>query len=395
MRNIQDTIVPAIGPDGHLKEMFLLDPRVTYLNHAAYGATPKPVFERFQQWQLELEREPVDFLSRHFTERMAYSRSVLARYLNTDRDNIVYVANGTTGVNIIARSLQLGAGDEVLTSDHEHGGIERLWQFTSQKRGFSMVQRRMPLPLTTHEEFVEYFWAGVTDRTKAILLSHFTSPTAMVFPVAEICQRARAKGILTVIDGSHVPGQLPLDLNALAADFYVGILHKWLCAPKGCAFMYADPKVQGLLEPLIVSWGWKPRNPGPSKYVDYHEWQGSRDISEYLAVPDAIEFQEKHNWDEVRRQCRELARFAQLEVTKLSGVPPYHVDRPEWRGQVVCAQLPSGCDSEWLRNELRFRYNIDVSTDIFYGQPRIRISVQGYNAIGDVERLLAALRRLL
>jgi isopenicillin-N epimerase len=378
-----------------LKDLFLLDPEVTYLNHGAYGATPRPVFEAYQRWQLELEREPVDFLSRYATERLARSRAALAQYLDTERDNLVYVSNGTTAMNIVARSLWVGPGDEVLTSDHEHGGIDRLWRFMRQKLGFTYVKRRIPLPVTTHAEFVEHFWAGVTPRTKVILLSQLTSPTSLVFPVAEICARARRAGIVTVIDGSHVPGQLPLSLRELDPDFYVGILHKWVCAPKGCAFLYARPDAQPRLDPLIVSWGWEPKVPGPSKYVEYHEWQGSRDISSFLAVPDALEFQARHDWDAVRARCKELAAYAQREISALAGTTPYHPDRPEWYGQIVCARLPRDTDDKLLLRRLRFDYGIDVSVDRFDDWPRIRVSIQGYNDVGDVERLLSALRRLL
>jgi isopenicillin-N epimerase len=384
-----------IGPDGSLRKFFLLDPAVIYLNHAAYGATPRPVFESFQRWQLELERQPVDFLSRYSTERLAHARAVLADYLDTDRDNLVYVANGTTGLNIVARSIPAGSGDEVLTSDHEHGGIDRLFRFTAGKKGFEYVRREIPIPVTTHEAFIDRFWAGVTSRTKVILLSHFTSPTSLLFPVKEICRRARAAGIYTIIDGSHVPGQFALSLRELDPDFYVGILHKWVCAPKGCAFLYARPSVQSLLEPLIVSWGWAPKNPGPSKFVDFHEWQGSRDISEYLAAPDAIAFQAEHDWDRVRTQCRELALYAQREVTRLTGVPPYH-STPEWAGQVVCAQLPQHIGNpDDFKTRLRFDHNIEVSVDVFRNQPRLRISIQGYNTIEDVHALLDALKDVL
>jgi isopenicillin-N epimerase len=389
------TVSTRVGPDGSLKRYFLLDPNIVYLNHAAYGATPKPVFDCFNQWQLELEREPVDFLSRYFTERLAHSRQILAHYLDTDRDNLVYVSNGTTGLNIVARSLRLSGKDELLTSDHEHGGIDRLFRFMSEKLGFSYIRREMPIPMTTHDDFVEHFWAGVTPRTRVILLSHFTSPTAMAFPVSKIIRRAREAGIMTVIDGSHVPGQFTLSLRELDPDFYVGILHKWLCAPKGCAFLYARPNVQALLEPLIVSWGWAPKNPGPSKFIDYHEWQGSRDISEFLAVPEAITFQEKHDWNRVRVECRALARYAQKEIEKLTGIPPYHSDMPEWFGQVVCAPLPPSVRPDPLKNQLRFEYNIEVSIDIFRGSPRIRVSIQGYNTQEDVHCLLQALKELL
>jgi len=387
----------AVRRASPLKELFLLDPAVTYLNHAAYGATPKPVFEKFQEWQLELERQPVDFLSRYSTERLAHSRATLAEYVGTERDNLVYAANGTTALNIVARSLPAGPGEEVLTSDHEHGGIDRLFRYMSGKLGFDYVRREIRVPVGNHAEFVEHFWEGVTARTKVILLSHFTSPTSLLFPVKEICRRARERNIITIIDGSHVPGQFPLSIRDIDPDFYCGILHKWLCAPKGCAFLYARPTAQSMADPLIVSWGWAPKNPGPSKFVDYHEWQGSRDVSEYLAVPAAIEFQRAHNWDAVRQRCIELAGWAQSEVTKITKVPAYHdlADGAEWRGQVVCAQLPAGIQPDEFKNRLRFEHSIEVSVDAHRNWPRIRISVQGYNSEADIEHLLDALKKLL
>jgi len=381
----------AIG----FKEPFLLDPKVVYLNHGAYGATPRPVFESYQRWQRLLELEPVDFLSRNGTARLAASRARLAHYLGTERDNLVYVNNGTVGLNIVARSLRLGPGDELLTTDHEHGGIDRLFRFMAQKLGFTLVKRTIPLPVTTHAAFVDHFMAGVTPRTKAILLSHLTSPTSLVFPVKEVCALARAANILTIIDGSHVPGQLPLVLPQIDADFYVGILHKWLCAPKGCAFLYARPSAQELLDPLVVSWGWEPKNPGPSKFVEYHEWQGSRDFSAYLAVPDAIDFQAAHAWDKVRVACRALALKAQAAVSELFDLEPYHPPLPEWHGQIVCARLPPHVDDVAILHSLRHDYDIDVSVDRFGGLPRVRISIQAYNEENDVDRLLTAMRKLI
>jgi isopenicillin-N epimerase len=242
---------------------------------------------------------------------------------------------------------------------------------------------------------VEAFWAEVTPKTRVILISQITSPTALVFPVAEICARARRAGIITVVDGSHVPGQLPLSLRTLDPDFYVGILHKWLCAPKGCAFLYARPTAQPLLDPLVVSWGWEPKNPGPSKFVEYHEWQGSRDISQFLSVPAAIAFQREHDWDEVRVRCKALAAHAQREISALTGLQPYHPDLPEWYGQIVCARLPAHIDDLALLHRLRYEYNIDVSVDRFNNLPRIRVSIQGYNDLNDVERLLDVLGRIL
>ena len=210
----------------HLKKQFLLDPDIIFLNHGSFGATPKPVFDAYQSWQRELERQPVEFLDRRFAERMATSRAVLANYLGTQRDHLVYVTNATVGVNLVARSLDLGIGDEVLSTNHEYGACDRVWRFLSQKRGFAYISQPISMPIASAEDFVEQLWQGVTTRTKIIYLSHITSPTAVIFPVAEVCHRAREQAILTVVDGAHAPGQIHLDLEKIGADFYTGNLHK-------------------------------------------------------------------------------------------------------------------------------------------------------------------------
>ncbi len=283
-----------------LREHFLLDPEVTYLNHGSFGATPASVFQAYQDWQRELERQPVEFLGRRHNDLMLSARTALAEYVGTTASNVVYTQNVTISINIVARSLDLGPGDEVLTSDHEYGACDRAWRFLSRKHGFTYVRRAVPVPLSSASELVEEFWRGVTAHTRLIFLSHITSPTAITLPVTEICERARAAGIHTVIDGAHAPGQLPLDLSALGVDFYGANLHKWLCAPKGAGFLYARPEVQHLLEPLVVSWGYESDTPSGSTFIDHHEWWGTRDIAAFLAVPAAIKFQQEHDWLRVR-----------------------------------------------------------------------------------------------
>ena len=185
----------------HLKEQFLLDPNVVFLNHGSFGATSKPVFRAYQDWQRELECQPVEFLGRRATGLLAESRAALADYLGTQRDNLVYVTNATVGVNIVARSLQLGPGDEVLTTNHEYGACDRTWRFLAQKQGFSYINQPIRMPLTAREDFVEQLWQGVTAQTRVIFLSHITSPTAGIFPVDEVCRLARAQGLLTLWTG--------------------------------------------------------------------------------------------------------------------------------------------------------------------------------------------------
>jgi isopenicillin-N epimerase len=210
----------------NIKEKFLLDPAVTFLNHGSFGATPKPVFKEYQRWQRELEKQPVEFLGRRINGLLADSRAVLRKYLGTHADNLIYTQNVTISLNIVARSLELGANDEVLATDHEYGALDRTWRFLSKEHGFRYVNQHIELPLTSEEKFIEDFWRGVTSRTRVIFLSHITSPTAIIFPVKEIIHRARKAGIVTIIDGAHVPGQLSLHLDSLGADFYGGNLHK-------------------------------------------------------------------------------------------------------------------------------------------------------------------------
>ena len=212
-----------------LKQHFLLDPSVTFLNHGSFGATPKPVFNEYQRWQRELEKQPVEFLGRRITGLLAESRAALGNYLGTHADNLVYTQNVTISLNIVARSLALGSGDEVLATDHEYGAMDRTWRFLSKEYGFRYINQHIEMPVTTEEKFIDDFWSGVTPCTRVIFMSHITSPTAIIFPVKEIIQRAREAGIITVIDGAHVAGQIPLHLDSLGADFYDGNLHKYIC----------------------------------------------------------------------------------------------------------------------------------------------------------------------
>jgi len=189
----------------NLKQHFLLDPSVTFLNHGSFGATPKPVFKEYQRWQRELENQPVEFLGRRHNDLMRASRAALGKYLGASAENLVYAQNATIALNVAAHSLELGAGDEVLSTDHEYGALDRTWRFLSKERGFTYINR--PVDLTSQAAFIESFWRGVTARTRVVFLSHITSPTATIFPIERIIQRARAKGIITIIDGAHAPGQ--------------------------------------------------------------------------------------------------------------------------------------------------------------------------------------------
>jgi isopenicillin-N epimerase len=385
-----------------IKDLFLLDPRVIFLNHGSFGACPRPVFEVYQAWQRELERQPVEFLGRRATDLMANAREQLAIYLGASADELVYFSNPTTAINMIARSLDLKPGDEILATDHEYGAMDRTWRFICSQTGANYVQTPCPLPMTTPTAFVEGFWKGVNEHTRVIFISHITSPTALIFPVEEICRRARQAGILSVIDGAHAPGQIPLNLTTLGADIYTGACHKWLMAPKGAAFLYARREVQPRLMPLVVSWGFESIHPSQSQFIDYHEWQGTRDLAAFLSVPAAIEFQSTHNWETVRQDCHRLAVQTRRRINTLTGLEAVCPDEYSqfeathaWFRQMFLARLPDEVDLEQMKRRLYTEHHIEAPLIDWNQQKFIRVSIQGYNDQGNVDALLGVLSSLL
>jgi isopenicillin-N epimerase len=372
-----------------LREQFLLDPTVTFLNHGSFGATPRVVFDEYQRWRLEMEREPVDFLSRRSPGLLLEARQALAAYLCTSADSLVYVTNATTGLNVVARSLALKPGDEVLATDHEYGALNMTWEFLCEKAGARYVRRPIPLPITgSREQVASEFMEGVTHRTRAVFLSHITSPTAVVLPVKEICALARQAGILTIVDGAHAPGQVPLDLEDLGADVYAGNNHKWLCSPKGSGFLYVRPEQQGWVESLPISWGWQ----GEHTFVTRNERQGTRDLAAYLATPAAIRFQAEHDWDTVRARCHELAREARRRVAERWGFEPICPDSPEWFAQMIALPVPH--DHRTLRDRLWEEFRIEAVVSPWEEYSLLRLSFQGYNTYEDLERVLGALEKI-
>jgi isopenicillin-N epimerase len=376
-----------------LRQRFLLDPSVTFLNHGSFGATPRQVFQVYQHWQRELERQPVEFLGRRFSTLMGAARLSLGDFLGTDAENLIYTTNATDSLNIVSRSLSLGPGDEVLGTDHEYGALDRTWRFLAKERGFAYINQPIPVPMTTIEAFMADLWKGVTHRTRVIFLSHITSPTALIFPVQQVIQRAHQAGILTVIDGAHAPGQIPLRLDDLGVDFYGGNLHKWLCAPKGAGFLYARPGVQYLLKPLVVSWGYEAEVPGSSKFIDQHEWTGTRDIAAFLSVPAAIEFQCENDWEKIQRACHELLCEAQDRICIMNGAPP--ISDNSWFMQFATIPLPEVINTARLKNRLYEEYRIEVPMFLWNGRKFIRVSIQGYNTQRDIEKLVGALEKLV
>ncbi len=375
-----------------LRSSFLLDPNVIYLNHGSFGACPQPVFDAYQMWQRQLEREPVQFLGVQAPRLLRTAREALAVHVGCRADDVVFFPNPTTAINMVARSLNLQPGDEILTTDHEYGAMDRTWRFICQHTRAKIVRQTLPLPLEPTEQVVDRIWAGVSSRTRVVFLSHITSQTALTLPVADICARARQAGIISIIDGAHAPGQIPLDLGSLGVDIYTGACHKWLCAPKGSAFLYARAEVQPSLDPLVVSWGWEAEKPSGSVFIDHQEWQGTRDLAAFLSVPAAIEFQDHHDWPAVRAACHAMAvRWRTLLNQTLGQEAICEQDRFH---QMFTVQLPVS-DPEAFQRRLFDEAHIEVPVFRWNDGAWMRVSVQAYNRPSDFEALMEALDALL
>lgn len=385
----------------NLARHFLIREDVTFLNHGSFGACPRPVFETYQAWQLELEREPVEFLGRKLTENMRLPREILAAELGTTAENIVGVTNATTGLNIVARSLDLKPGDQILTTDHEYSALEKTWAFVARKTGAEIVVVNIPMPLETEAQFTEALLAGMTERTRVLFLSHITSATALVFPIERIVAEARSRGIFSVIDGAHAPGHIPLALDTLGADFYAGNCHKWMMAPKGSAFLHARPEVQSLLDPLVISHGWTAQSKDPgakgafgnSPFVDEIEMQGTRDPAPWLAVPAALKFRAENDWWAITRHCSALAQETAARVAAMTGLPPLSAEI--FRAPQMAAMPIPECDPPEVHKTLFERYGIEIPVYRWQDRCIARVSVQGYNSRPQMDKLVNALGEIL
>lgn len=383
----------------NLKSLFRLDPDVTFLNHGSYGACPRAVFSAYQGWQELLERQPVAFMNaRHLGKRFAEVREALGKELGAPADDLVAVPNATAGLNAVARSLPLNPGDEILMSDHEYNALHKTWDYVTAKTGAIVRKVTIPLPLRSEAAFTQAVLAGITEKTRVLFLSHITSPTALLFPIERAVKAARAQGIWTVIDGAHAPGHIPLDLSSLGADFYAGNCHKWLMAPKGSAFLYARPEVQDLIDPAVISHGWSSdrANPGPFGYTafqDRFQYQGTRDHAAFLSVPAAIDFRYQQGWNEVAARCRDLALETASRLQDLYALEA--ISTPEFSAPQMIAMPIPGCDTAALYERLKSEFGIEIPVFRWNDRCFVRVSVQGYNSMSDLDHLCQALPKIL
>lgn len=381
-------------PSSSIRDQFLLRPDITFLNFGSWGACPKPVFERYQQFQLELEQEPVLFFTQTGLQHVEKARQALGEYLDADADDLVFVTNPSYAVNIIAKSFALGAGDEVLTTEWEYGACDRTWQYYCDRAGARYVKQPIRLPLQSQDDFVAQFLQGVTKRTKLIFLSHITSSTAIRFPVEKIVAEAKKLGIMTFVDGAHAPAQVPLRLRSLGADIYTGACHKWMMTPKGSSFLYVRKEHQALFDPLVISWGYKADKPSHSLFLDYHQQQGTRDFSAFCCIPAAISFMKEHNWEEVSSQCRQLVLNNAMRFCNLLGAEPLLPLDDFFVRQLLSIPIRTQ-EPELLKARLYEEHRIQIPVMRHGDRVFIRYSIQAFNSQEDLDRLEQALLQIL
>ena len=378
-----------------MRNQFLLAPDLIFLNHGSFGACPREVLEVQQRWQMEMERNPVEFLGRRSAGLLLQARTALAQALGASADELVFVPNSTTCVSVVARSFPLQPGDEVLTTDLEYGACDAAWQHVCAQAGAVYRRIKIPLPFD-RESLTKHLLSAASRKTRLITFCHITSSTALIFPAAEICAAARERGIATFVDGAHAPGQIPVDLDAINADFYVGNCHKWLCAPKGSAFLHARSEHHAMLEANVFSWGYAEGTDEQTGFDDFlgttlferrMQWQGTQDISAWLAVPAALDFQKRHDWPAVQVRCHALAKIALDKLTERFATQPIAEDE-DW-AQMVAIPIAAQ-DPELLRKRLYEESRIEVPITAHGKQIFVRVSVQGYNTLDDIEHLLAA-----
>jgi len=381
-----------------MRDRFLLDPNVVFLNHGSFGACPREVLAAQRRWQDEMERNPVEFLGRRSAALLRQAREALGGWVGAPADELVFVPNATTAVNVVARSLDLRPGDEVLATDHEYGACEAAWQRVCAATG--AVYRRVSVALPFERgHFVHDLLAQATPRTRLVYASHIGSTTALVFPVAELCAAARARGLMSLIDGAHAPGQIDLDLDAIGADFYAANLHKWVCAPKGSGFLHARAEHHERLHALVTSWGYAPDSGGHSGFDAYlgHstlerrlQWQGTRDLSAWLAVPAALDFH-RRELAPLHERGHALGAALLQRVAAQQGLAPI----APGSDHALMFPLPvRACDPEALRRQLFDRHRIEVPVTTHRGRCFVRVSVAGYNSEAELQALEAALAAL-
>lgn len=390
-----------------LGRLWTLDPEVDFLNHGSFGACPRPVLEEQARLRGRLERGPVRFFVDALPGLLDEARAALAAFLGADPEGLAFVRNATSGVNTVLRSLRLEPGDELLVSDHEYNASRNALDFAAERTGARVVEVSVPFPLAGPDAVVEAFLGGVTDRTRLALFDHVTSPTGLVLPAARLVAALRERGVESLVDAAHAPGMLDLDLEALGAAYYTGNCHKWVCTPKGSAFLYVRADRRDAIRPLAISHGANAPTDRRTRFRNEFDWGGTDDPTPWLVIPAAIELLGgllPGGWPALRARNRALALEARALLGDALGVAPPCPDA--MIGSLATLPLPPRREplpAGWdlarglpLHRRLLER-GIEVPVFPWPALPgrALRVSAQVYNARPQYERLAAALGELL
>ncbi|QHG18345.1 penicillin epimerase [Nostoc sp. ATCC 53789] len=383
-----------------ITDLWSLDSAVTFLNHGSFGACPKQVLEFQQRLRSQLEHEPLRFFGREWEPLLDDARSKLAAFVDADVQDLVFVPNATTGVNSVLRSLTFSPEDEILTTNHEYNACRNALDFIASRTGARVVVAKIPFPIDSPQQVIAAVIERVSAKTRLALLDHITSQTGLIFPIQELVKELQQRGVDTLVDGAHAPGMIPLDLREIGATYYTGNCHKWLCAPKGAAFLYVRRDKQSEIRPLTISHGTNSPRTDKSRFQLEFDWTGTDDPTAYMCVPEAIAFMGSllpGGWTELRQQNHQLVlQGRRLLCEALEVQPPCP---KEMIGSMAVVPMPTTLENRdfmSVHDELFDKFGIQVQVMPWQEQPRllVRISAQIYNTLEQYEYLAKVLKGL-
>lgn len=385
---------PMVDADwADLATQFKVREDTIYLNHGSFGIAPQVVCQARREWIEALDSQPMDFYVRKLEGLLGNTLSKLGRFLNTPAENLIFVENATTGMNIVADNFSLKAGDEVLSNNHEYGAVHRIWDRACERVGARHQVATLPDVFESPEQIVDAIFDSVTERTRLIVVSHITSATALIMPVQEICDRAEQMNLPVCIDGPHAPAHVPLDLTQLGCAFYTSSCHKWLCATLGSGFLFVHPEFQNQVEPPVKSWG-RLLPAMPEEWFEEFIWPGTRDPSSYLSIGTAIDFMESVGLDAFRERTYGMQQQTTAELQALLGTQPIGRPQQVWYGTMSHVPLPKGDWSE-LQRHLWENAGIEVPIIQFEGRWFVRVSHHLYTTRSQCRVLLDHLQKAL
>lgn len=373
------------------KSFWAIDPTITFLNHGSFGACPRKVLERQQQLRTQLEQEPVRFFALELEALLDEARQTLASFVGASPEELAFVPNATTGVNTVLRSFSFGPGDELLTTNHEYNASRNALNFAAAQMGATVVVAEVPFPNVSAAQIVEAVLARVSQRTRLVLLDHVSSQTALIFPIQSLVQQLAARGIEVLIDGAHAPGMVPLHLKELGVAYYTGNCHKWLCAPKGAAFLYVRQDKQETIRPLVISHGANSPRTDRSRFHLEFDWVGTTDPTPYLCIPTAIQHLGSMlpgGWSALMNRNRAMTLMVRQLLCQHFQVSPPCPD--EMIGSMAVIPISNG-PAETLQTALLQQFQIEIPVIPWQDHRLIRFSVQLYNTLADYDTLMQAL----